>query len=345
MQSESESESESAPHGIVNINNSCYLNSCIQILCQIEPLIHIIETVKPQNQNIIEMKLFQNMKDISTIMKTNKTNSLLYPNGMVSAIEEVSKHKKLSFFQHQEQEDISEFLLFVIESLHECYSREIQILISGHSENETDNLAIEVYKKTKDVCEKQYSEIVSLFRGVQVSKIESFDAGTKYTQNVEIYYILDLPVLDKNTTIYECLDDYVQYEILDGTNKWLNPTTNSFEKVRKSLVFWSFPEIFVICLKRYRNDGTIHDSIVEYPLELDLRKYCVGYNKVECMYELMGISTHEGNMTNGHYSAFVKKGQQWFYCNDEIVKSVDNKNYLVTKCAYCLFYVKKNKSV
>ena len=35
------------------------------------------------------------------------------------------------------------------------------------------------------------------------------------------------------------------------------------------------------------------------------------------------VCIHMGNMTNGHYMAFVKKQKHWFFCNDEMVVSMD----------------------
>jgi len=160
--------------------------------------------------------------------------------------------------------------------------------------------------------------------------------------------LLDLPLLYDNPgpyTIYDCLDEYTKIEKLDGENQWYNEKTKIHESVQKSLSFWSLPEVLIICLKRNQWNGQKNTADIEYPLELDLRKYIIGYRKSEFIYDLTGVCIHMGNMTNGHYMAFVKKQKHWFFCNDETVQIIEDLKHLQTNLAHCLFYVKKNNAI
>lgn len=335
---------EEAPKGILNLGNTCYINTCIQILSHINSFSKILREIHIRNTTKIDHLLWNNWKNIIDIMDDNKTGEVLHPNGLITAIHNISKHKKKAFLKNHEPEDIGEFIIFLIESLHECISREIDISISGNSQNSLDDLAIEVYKKTKEEFEKQYSEINMLFRGVQVSQVLSLDGSTVHTRNVEGFYLLDLPLISnsgENIDLYECIDNYVKPEILDGENQWLNEKTNQKESIQKSISFWSFPELFIISLKRIDFMGNKINTNVLYPLELNLSKYVIGYKKLEFQYELVGICCHHGNSHYGHYTAFVKKKDKWYFCNDEVVQVVENNEYLQTSFAYCLFYTKK----
>lgn len=336
---------EYAPKGIANLGNTCYLNACIQILSRIEPLNNIILNKNFQNATKVESMLWKNWKDITSVMQNSSNNELLHPNGFVSAIEQVTKHKNIKFFSKNEPEDMSEFILFFIDCLHLCLEREITIEISGHSENKTDNKAIEVFKKLKEIFERKYSEIAMLFYGATISSIESIDATQVYSETADVFYILDLPILKQNCTLYECIDEYIKPEVLDGDNKWYNEKTNTYENINKSISFWSFPEVLVICLKRLNYDGSKNNSLVNYPLELDLRKYVVGYKKTTFVYDLVGICVHVGNIDIGHYTSFVKKDNHWFFCNDEKIRHVEKLEYLTTNHTHCLFYVKKNSAL
>ena len=85
---------------------------------------------------------------------------------------------------------------------------------------------------------------------------------------------------------------------------------------------------------------------MQFPLEdLDLSKYCIGYNKKSYVYDLYGICNHSGGTQGGHYNAFIKiANEEWHFFNDTSVSKIDvvDDINLITSKAYCLFYRKKN---
>ena len=357
---------ENAPKGIANLGNTCYLNACIQLLSRVDPLSHIMTNRQNvHNPTRAENQIWKQWKEIQFVMQSSGNNSkeLLYPSGLITAIQTIAKQKNRLFLQGNEQEDISEFLLFFMEALHVCISHPLKIQISGHSENETDNLAISVYSTIKTAYEQDYSEILELFTGIHISCIDSI-TGVQHSRVPEMYYIMNLYIpqsmspgvtipgetipgvtIPGVTTIYDCLDDFCRKEMLDGENRWFNEKTNEKEDIIKYMTFWNFPPILMICLKRTDSRGEKIDELVDYPMCLDLRKYACGYQKKEFVYDLFGVCLHAGSAAAGHYTAFIKKEDHWFFCNDDRIQLVEEEKYLLTKHAYCLFYMKKNTHV
>ena len=91
-------------------------------------------------------------------------------------------------------------------------------------------------------------------------------------------------------------------------------------------------------LKRFNNKGDKISSLIDIPLVLDLSKYCIGYNKEKYKYNLISIANHRGTLEGGHYYSYIlNQNKKWYNYNDTNVSPI-NKNDLITKNAYCLFY-------
>ena len=114
----------------------------------------------------------------------------------------------------------------------------------------------------------------------------------------------------------------------------------------QNIVFWGFPNILIIILKRYSPDGQRkNNALVDFPLDdLDLSKYVVGYKASSYKYTLIGVANHMGGIAGGHYTAFVSvpsdDANKWYCFNDSMVSDCD-QDMVVSPSAYCLFYRKK----
>jgi ubiquitin C-terminal hydrolase len=275
-----------------------------------------------------------------------KHNATISPNKFVHHVHNIAKLKQKDIFTGWAQNDMTEFLLFMIDCMHNSIARGVNMNIHGTSENTTDNLAVQCYTMLRETYSKEYSEIMDLFYGISVSQITSIDNKEIHSTKPESFFILDLPISnDSITTLYNCMDFYTNNEILSGENAWFNEKTGKKEDVQKKIIFWNFPKVLIITLKRFSYDG-IHkiDKHIDFPLDhLNLSKYVRGYNPNQYVYELYGICNHMGNVMGGHYTAYVKNNQnKWIHYNDTNVTIISDLNSIITPNAYCLFYRKKN---
>lgn len=55
------------------------------------------------------------------------------------------------------------------------------------------------------------------------------------------------------------------------------------------------------------------------------------------VYSLYAVVNHSGNMENGHYTGFIRKGKDWFRCDDHFITKA-TKNEVAASRAYLLFY-------
>jgi ubiquitin carboxyl-terminal hydrolase 8 len=335
--------------GIDNLGNTCFLNSCLQVLNHTYELNEILDSSSHLKANIPDRNILNEWNDLRGVMWSG--NGIVSPNKFVHNVHEIAKIKGKEIFTGWTQNDMPEFLLFMIDCFHNSYARSINMRINGKTENTVDETAIQCYGMLKTIYAKEYSEVMDLFYGIYMSEIISKDGRRKLAVKPEHYFILDLPVLDNNilaANIYDCFNMFCKTEILEGENAWFNEKTGSKEDIKKQFAFWNFPKILVISLKRFSPDGTQKlNSLIDFPIEnLDLSPYVRGYNASSFKYDLYGVCNHMGGVMGGHYTAFVKNiDNEWCHFNDVNLDKDIKPHQIVTPKAYCLFYRKKNNLV
>lgn len=332
--------------GIDNLGNTCFLNSCLQVLNHTYELNEILNAKqKIAKTDIPDASILHEWNDLRGVMWSG--NGIVSPNKFVHNVHEIAKLKNKEIFTGWTQNDMPEFLLFMIDCMHNSYSRSINMKINGRKENQVDEMAVRCYDMLKSIYSKEYSEIMDLFYGIYISEIISKDGKKQLAVKPEHYFILDLPIFYGDTlakNIYDCFDMYSKSEIMEGENAWFNEKTGQKEDIKKQIVFWNFPKILVISLKRFSPDGTQKlNAMIDFPFDLDLSTYVKGYNASSFQYELYGICNHMGGVMGGHYTAFAKHADNtWIHFNDNSVEVVDDATKIITPLAYCLFYRKKN---
>ena len=351
--------------GIPNIGNTCFLNTCLQILLQ-TPEFNGVNDSEVREKNVLERNIWIEWKRWKEAQE-NPTNRSVSPSAFFHAIQSLANQKGVSLFSGYVQNDLSEFLLFFIDAMHDYFKRPIDTKIKGTIQNDTDKMAIECYKMLQETYHHSYSDILDIFYGISVSIITS-PQSIRLSSKPQSFFILDLPIpvtnptIPTSTSIYSCLDHYVSPEFME--NGWIHETTKKTQSVYKHTVFWNFPKILVISFQRFHTNYipnhpnpiqiSKNTQLIDFPiggdglsLGLDLSKYVVGYAASTFRYHLYGIVNHIGDVHGGHYTAFVKQKSdqspdlnQWYHCNDEIVEIVPKEalSAMITPMAYMLFY-------
>ena len=331
--------------GLANLGNTCFANSCVQILSHTYELNSFLGqgTYKAKLKRTPESALLVEWDELRKMLWSD--NCIISPGKFIKTIQKVAQIKGVDLFTGFSQNDLPEFLLFLIDCFHTSLSREIRMTISGTPSNTTDNIAIQCFEMIKNMYSKEYSEIWNLFYAVHVSEISDLKTGESLKITPEPYFIIDLPIpANKNsTTLIDCFNLYVEGEILDGENGWINDATKERIDIRKRIQFWSFPSVLVIDLKRFNTRFQKSQVLVTFPIDnLDLSEYVIGYKKQSYKYELYGVCNHSGGVMGGHYTAYVKNANgKWYHFNDTSVSEVGLPESIVSPKAYVLFYRKK----
>jgi ubiquitin C-terminal hydrolase len=334
--------------GLTNLGNTCYINSCIQILSHTHELNMVLNhnyKKKINHEKIHDYTILIEWDNLRKLMWSQ--NCIISPGRFIKQLQTISIHKNREEFSDFSQNDSSEFFLFLIDCFHTSIAREVNVDISGTPKNDKDNLAIICFNKMKEIFKTEYSEIFEIFYGLQISQIISLEPDTHgniINNTPEQFMILNLPIPNiKLPSLLDCLNLYVEGEILEGENSWYNEKTQLKQSIQKKLIFWSLPKILVIDIKRFNPINFNKNQIfISFPLtELDLNDYTIGYQNNN-IYDLYAIINHHGITHGGHYYSFIKNENKWFCFNDTNVSEITDLNQLFTPFAYCFFYRRRN---
>lgn len=333
--------------GLVNMGNTCFVNSCLQVLSHTYELNDFLNEKKYKNHLVQkpESKLLIEWDTLRELMWSQ--NCIIEPGKFIQNMQRVAKEKKMDLFTDFSQNDASEFLIFIVDCFHISISRPVNMQIKGTAQTNTDSTAVKVYQMIKEKYSKDYSEIWNMFYGTHISQIISLTSPFEVlSQTPEPFFTISLPIPNNKVypSIYDCFDNHVRGDHLTGDNGWFNEKTKKKQDVVKKISYWAFPNVLCIDIKRFDTLNKKKQTPVSFPLEnLNLSKYTIGYKKDSYVYDLYGIINHHGNALGGHYTSYIKNAnEQWYEFNDTRVIKMNDTNKLITPYAYCLFYRKKN---
>lgn len=163
--------------GLCNLGNTCFINSCMQILSHTYELNDFLdlETYTEKINNKYESALLIEWDNLRKIIW--KDNCVVSPGKFITTIQKVAKLKDVNIFTGFSQNDVSEFLLFIIDCFHNTLARKVKMSINGTPENEKDKIAILCFNMIERMYKNEYSEIWNLFYAVHVSQIKSLETN------------------------------------------------------------------------------------------------------------------------------------------------------------------------
>ncbi|KAJ3029473.1 UNVERIFIED_CONTAM: hypothetical protein HDU68_012053 [Siphonaria sp. JEL0065] len=163
-----------------------------------------------------------------------------------------------------------------------------------------------------------------LFVGEYKSYIKCMDVEFESSRAEEFY---DVQLNVKGCRgVGESFKDYISVETLEGDNKY-HAEGFGLQNAKKGVVFTSLPPVLFLQLKRFEYDIE-KDSMVkindryEYPSELNLDAFLETQPATPQNYWLYGVLVHSGDLTGGHYCAFLrpnKTADKWYKFDDDRV--------------------------
>lgn len=317
--------------GIMNLGNTCYLNTVIQML-SVLPEFHPSQSkslfYKKRHQHPIFIQWNEIMENL---LSESSSTAVIHPGMFIQTLFQNAKTNSFQINQNEPQ-DAAEFLQFLIEEFHQILAHPVKVNVQGNSANAKDDMAKICYEMLGNIYQTNYSEIYPLCYGVTVSTLTPISSLTNpkpISMRPEIFFLLPIPLppcppfqINAPVTLYQCLDQMILSEIMENENAWFDEKLGYKRPVNKQTVFWNFPPILTISLQRLLPTGDKDNRVVQFPLKyFNLSPYVQCYNKDQFVYELVAVGLHHGNLGGGHYTAMVRRTEtQWVHYNDHMVQ-------------------------
>ena len=307
--SESENDSPRAPIGLRNVGNSCFANSVTQCLLHMEPFANYFL----RDMSHAESGECSKAGEWCPICETEDLvrgyygcgKKVFSPRSFLENIEEIGAH-----FIFGDQEDAHDFLVEWLDS--------IQVVMAKEA-------AISEGRKKLDQRSEETSLIWQIFGGYTRGEVRC-ECGF-VSKTFQGFLTLELQISHGIRSLEGALDAYTESEELSGDNQYKCDHCKRKRDAEVSSVLEIGPNVLMIALKRfsYFGFGKINTQ-VSFPETLDLSPYMAedSEDSEDLGYSLHAVIVHISPFSSaGHYIAFVKKGDQWFKCDDSSITPVD----------------------
>ncbi|XP_017660479.1 PREDICTED: inactive ubiquitin carboxyl-terminal hydrolase 50 [Lepidothrix coronata] len=307
--------------GLQNLENTCYMNAVLQCLCSLPQLVEYF--LSGRWNTALRTEIGESATAFGCLMSDMWLGDFDYvsPEAFHSVF-----GKQYPTFSRRTQHDAQEFLICVLDELHEAFKESSRHRAGAEARGSGSGTSI----------------ITQLFEGQLSYGITCLKCNT-ITDRPESFTVLSLPIPSRRVcSLQECLDCFFQPDTLTRNNQihcyWCG--TNQDATVKATIT--RAPQIIIFHLKRFAWQDKHRRKLsttVDYPLQnLDLSPYSstFSYNEV---YSLCAVVNHAGDIDYGHYTAFCKHSttKHWYSFDDVQVTKISD-SAVQTDTAYLLFY-------
>lgn len=311
--------------GLLNIGNTCYANSALQMLFSIPELRNYLLDDNNWEEQLKNICLKNNCQTEEDVLNTIKKyySIILYKflnnNGDVKNPYVIFglmdyRNKKIHF-NVGEQNDSQEFLSVILDNLNEEFYKLKKEMNLSENEINMD-------------CKSIVTDLLNVEYSVNLKYLNN-NVNEIIKQNT-LFLILHLKPEFK--TIQDSIDDVIKTEKVDGFYEKVENKT----KIEKTVNISQTSDYLLCHIVRFKNNREKNNQ----PLQI-LNDIKINDN----VYEVMSIISHSGGINGGHYINYSNRKGEWLLFNDSNV-SVVNKESVLNSCsngsAYVVMYkVKK----
>lgn len=357
--------------GLINMKNTCWLNSGLQCLLHLPPLVEAIfekncdteQNGEPNHEAVENPKILAALLDL--LQKVWQTDAPDIPPPLTPAkLRMELKHYAPWLVQRHQQQDAQEFLAFMLDALHsEMKTKPEFKAVSSDLEQLSQMLNLAEVDEQREECEAAWawahhlqnamSPIVDIFRGQLRSLLTCQECG-HFSRTFDPFLHLSVPVQPGSSPLSDALEAFASEECLSGSNSWACERCQRRVEATKRMELYKLPPVVMLHLKRFTFDQKagcvkkVHGQIeldggsIGQPVDLEM--YTVSQQRGHALYDIIGIVNHHGSDANsGHYTATCYHCVEgaWYSFDDKRVTEIPASEAWIPDAAYVLFLMKR----
>lgn len=313
--------------GLINMGNTCYMNSVFQILLHHDRLVNYFISKRFEKDINEEKKESMLVKEFSRLANGYWSFDKFHqikPLSIMKVLWEMN-----SMFHPQIQNDAQEFLMFLLDNVHTGLEHSVRIKLNQNAKKTP--LLSKAMKHWKDFFGENYSELINLY----YFQIRTTMQCSNNHQSISFnpYSILSIDITADS--LNECLRNHFQKENVEYTCQTCQSSCTKQETIQY------LSEYLFIQLKRFHftpNGTQKISNQVNYTTDLSLDNY-TDLSGDKCHYELDGMILHQGSSNSGHYFCYQKHKNIWYKFDDNMIIKKE-QGVLNDKDVYVLIYKK-----
>ncbi|KAI8062881.1 hypothetical protein BC940DRAFT_278341 [Gongronella butleri] len=314
--------------GLVNVGNTCFLNSVLQCLTYTPTLAEALlsPTIKthdcPNNFFCAMCAMKGLVKRCLQEPKSFKPHAAILPRAFTGNLRAISSGLNLGT-----QEDAHEFMLALLSAMHKATVRDFK-QSEVTNEKESTSFIYSIFGG-----EMQSNVTCPHCKDVSVTPQNFLDLGIDISSSQKGY--------STHPSVIGALHSYIQPEPVEG---YTCPSCKRQGTVSKKMTVNALPPMLILQVKRfgYSYYG-LHKKrdFVAFQETLDMAPFVTHPSKLtkSSKYQLYAVLVHMGSdCHSGHYYAFVKAPNGQWYCMDDESVSPVSFSEVQRAQAYMLFY-------
>nr|XP_045619209.1 trichohyalin-like isoform X3 [Procambarus clarkii] len=301
-----------SPSGLPNLGNTCYINSVVQCLFNINSFRDYF--IRDSYRRDLNRDSDQRGEVASSIAQLFKA----LHSGIENEVSERSKLLKRVVSDHDDdfrgsnQHDAHHLLVVLLTWLHDDLKNSAGTsLIARRLHGENTFVTI---------CDKHGKEI---------------------SRTSDVFSVLSLPVPPSTTcSLQDLLISFYKRKNVDRECSYCRRS----HMCRRETSLTNLPPVLIVHLRRYTGQAGEPErkTWVTFPADgLNLQDYAHNYRSPT--YELFAVVNHEGSAASGHYTTFCRNqhGKTWRLYDDDLVTETSLETALEESEAQLLFYTEK----
>jgi len=330
------------PCGIINLGNTCYINSFLQLFMLCPELIEILD-IKQKKAGTLT-NVFKTIARV-ILQKGNEEGNIIKITLFINKFRQEYSQHFVAGRQQDSQEAIMLFILTLHEQLKETFTN--KNLKSLMMKSAYVNGDVKSYREAyRSIYKNDYSAISDIFFGHTISSL-CCSKCKDVSKKLENFKELALSIDDENVnTLEDALEGFFKEEIIEDKKC---EKCNSINTTYRHYNIASYPKYLFIAFSRYRFNmknlqHVKNQKFINFPDDLDISKYIVKNCRKKNVnngsnYKLKGFINHMGAAGGGHYSSTCKYPEGWYECDDETIREIgDNLKDIHKRHAYILLY-------